>query len=492
MTKKLVIIDDSSTQLNILKNFFTNNGWEVCAVQSAKIGYEVIFDFAPDLIITDAIMPLMGGFQLVRQIRENQFISKIPVIVYSVLDEANAKFYIKEELSEYFFKKDNNQFELLAMAEKIIEKYPLSKDYKDEILRAGFDNYKVLQDLKIEKDEQNEQIEPQDDEIVSNEEIKEDIEEETEEELIEHNIEDFEEKVKEISNFSLSDEAIFSKLFMNLYDIFDYDMAIVSVYSFDNKEIKSYFDIKNIILSPILKNTILNKYHSKSAVMYKKYSPNLEVATKEEEFLSKIEFDFEYRGEKIADFVCYSRSEHKWDNNEQINLVERILYNFSKARYIQKIIKANKKDNKGRRYIQVKNKFNNLKSTLDAYFTIIQISNYSDISQKLSFQDLDILNLKISESIIECLEKDEQIHKNDEDEYNLIIFAKDKKHAQNRLDYIAKMLSKISHNGAYVNSFIAAASCNIDDNFNIVEAEKNARYLVDDTIHQQSVVIYDV
>ena len=60
------------------------------------------------------------------------------------------------------------------------------------------------------------------------------------------------------------------------------------------------------------------------------------------------------------------------------------------------------------------------------------------------------------------------------------------------MDYIAKMLSKISHNGAYVNSFIAAASCNIDDNFNIVEAEKNARYLVDDTIHQQSVVIYDV
>ena len=99
MTKKLIIIDDSATQLNFLKTFFANNGWEVCGVQSAKIGYEMIFDYAPDLIITDAVMPLMGGFQLLKLIRENEKISKIPIIVYSILAEENAKFYINEQYS---------------------------------------------------------------------------------------------------------------------------------------------------------------------------------------------------------------------------------------------------------------------------------------------------------------------------------------------------------------------------------------------------------
>ena len=66
MAKKLIIIDDSATQLNVLKTLFANDGWDVCGVQSAKIGHEMIFDFAPDLIITDAIMPLMGGFQLLK------------------------------------------------------------------------------------------------------------------------------------------------------------------------------------------------------------------------------------------------------------------------------------------------------------------------------------------------------------------------------------------------------------------------------------------
>ena len=159
MAKKLVIIDDSSTQLNILKTLFTNCGWEVCGVQNAKIGYEIIFDFAPDLIITDAIMPLMGGFQLVKQIRENPIISRIPVIVYSVLNESNAKFYINEDLSEYFLKKDDNQNELLNLAEEITNKFPLEKEYKDEILRAGLENYKQIQQAKIQNIESVEETE---------------------------------------------------------------------------------------------------------------------------------------------------------------------------------------------------------------------------------------------------------------------------------------------------------------------------------------------
>ena len=142
MAKKLIIIDDSITQLNVLKTLFVNKGWEVCSVQNAKIGYEMIFDYAPDLIITDAIMPMMGGSQLIKMIRENKKISKIPIIVYSILNEINAKFYVKEELNEYFLRKENNQQELLELAEKITEKFPLDESYKEEILKIGLENYK--------------------------------------------------------------------------------------------------------------------------------------------------------------------------------------------------------------------------------------------------------------------------------------------------------------------------------------------------------------
>ena len=145
MTKKLLIIDDSSTQLGILQSLFKSEKWEVHCVQSAKIGLEMIYDFAPDLIITDALMPQLGGFQLIKLIREDSTISKIPVIVYSVLGETNAKFYMKEEYNEYFLSKGDNHDELVKLAHELIVRYPLDSDYKAEILKSSLERHKNIE-----------------------------------------------------------------------------------------------------------------------------------------------------------------------------------------------------------------------------------------------------------------------------------------------------------------------------------------------------------
>ena len=240
MAKKLIIIDDSATQLNILKALFTNEGWEVCGVQNAKIGYEMIFDYAPDLIISDAIMPMMGGFQLLKLIRKNEKISKIPIIVYSVLNESNAKFYINEEYSEYFLKKDDNQEKLLEMAKSIVEKFPLSEEYKEEILKIGSENFKSVKTLNEELKEELENI--------SNEPENEDNALETQ-----INLETIKATLKSNNDFSLGDEKNFAQILNELYEALKYNLAILNVFSFENEQNKVFFDIKDIILSPILK-----------------------------------------------------------------------------------------------------------------------------------------------------------------------------------------------------------------------------------------------
>lgn len=480
MTKKLVIIDDSSTQLNILKTLFTNNGWEVCGVQSAKIGYEVIFDFAPDLIVTDAIMPLMGGFQLIKLIRENEKISKIPVIVYSILNEANAKFYIKEELSEYFLRKDDNHNELLKLAQNIIEKFPLNQEYKDEILKVGLHDFRAQSPFEEKKLE----IEP--------EKIEEEIKEEKpEKEIKEFNFDVFSEEIRAMSDFSFGDEKIMPQLFSILYNALNYDLCALSVHSFSLNETKTFFDIRNIILSPILKNSILAKNTSKISVMYKKYAPNLMTIVNESEFLSKIDFEFSYKEKNIAKISLYAREKSKWSNEEEINQIKEVLYNFSKTRYIKRTSQiANNKEGIALKYILPNKKYESIKNKENTYFGIIQISNFSDLNLSFTQSDLDILNSKISEKIIECLDKEEQIYKNDEDEYSVVISAKDEKHAKYRFEYILKELEEITKEIFQIEFFIVAAKCNIHNNFNITEAQKNTREILESGIQQDKVVIY--
>ena len=474
MAKKLIIIDDSATQLNILKALFTNEGWEVCGVQNAKIGYEMIFDYAPDLIISDAIMPMMGGFQLLKLIRKNEKISKIPIIVYSVLNESNAKFYINEEYSEYFLKKDDNQEKLLEMAKSIVEKFPLSEEYKEEILKIGSENFKSVKTLNEELKEELENI--------SNEPENEDNALETQ-----INLETIKATLKSNNDFSLGDEKNFAQILNELYEALKYNLAILNVFSFENEQNKVFFDIKDIILSPIFRNAILNKHETSLNFMYKKYAPNLDTIMQESEFLSKIEFDFKYKENNIANITFYSREKEKWEHLENQEELKEALYQYFKTRYISKTQNSKKEDiiNK---YFSF-NKFKDVKKELDTYFGAIQILNFSELELNLAADELDMLNSKISEKIIECIETNEQVYKNDNDEYNLIFFAKDLKHAKYRLDYILKEIEAISFNTYSVDSSIVAINCNIDGNFSLIEAQKKVRDFIEQAQEQEKVVV---
>ncbi len=64
MAKKVLIIDDSITQLSSLKIFFRRAGFEVETAQNGVEGFVKVYKTTPDLIISDVLMPHLGGFQL--------------------------------------------------------------------------------------------------------------------------------------------------------------------------------------------------------------------------------------------------------------------------------------------------------------------------------------------------------------------------------------------------------------------------------------------
>jgi len=222
--------------------------------------------------------------------------------------------------------------------------------------------------------------------------------------------------------------------------------------------------------------------------MYKKYAPNLPTMVNESEFLSKIEFNFKYKEENIANIVLFSREKLKWQNEEINQEIEKIFYEFFKARYIQKASKTHKKEDIGQKYNKTDNQFDGFKNFANSYYAIVQIVNFSDFALNLSTQEIDILNSKISEKIIACLEDKEQVYKNDEDEYSVVILAKDEKQAKYRFEYIINEIEQIDKK---MQLFIAASSCNIDNGFNIVAAQKNVNEIMQEA-HQEKVVIYNV
>lgn len=81
MAKMIFVVDDSVTMVMSLKSTLTLNGFQS---ESALNGREALdklqAGFKPDLIVTDINMPVMGGLELVRNVRVMPGLKFIPIL----------------------------------------------------------------------------------------------------------------------------------------------------------------------------------------------------------------------------------------------------------------------------------------------------------------------------------------------------------------------------------------------------------------------------
>lgn len=78
---KILIIDDSPTEVHILKGFLDKNGFDVVVAPDGKSGIKVAIDEQPDLILMDVVMPGVNGFQATRKLSKTEETKDIPVVM---------------------------------------------------------------------------------------------------------------------------------------------------------------------------------------------------------------------------------------------------------------------------------------------------------------------------------------------------------------------------------------------------------------------------
>jgi len=77
----ILVVDDDPTILEVAALLLRNAGYEVrTANDGIEAGYAVL-KRRPDLIITDAAMPYMDGFELVAAVRSDSSVASVPVII---------------------------------------------------------------------------------------------------------------------------------------------------------------------------------------------------------------------------------------------------------------------------------------------------------------------------------------------------------------------------------------------------------------------------
>jgi CheY-like chemotaxis protein len=81
--KSILLVDDEPDLLAAWHLILSAEGYDVrCAAKGAQ-ALEAIRECLPDLVITDWMMPVMGGAELCRRLRAQPNLAQVPILVHT-------------------------------------------------------------------------------------------------------------------------------------------------------------------------------------------------------------------------------------------------------------------------------------------------------------------------------------------------------------------------------------------------------------------------
>jgi two-component system response regulator VicR len=80
-TIKIVCIEDDPEMIELVKLILIRKGYDVTGATGGKEGLKVVEEVKPDLVLLDLMMPDMDGWEVYKQMRDDEAMKHIPVIV---------------------------------------------------------------------------------------------------------------------------------------------------------------------------------------------------------------------------------------------------------------------------------------------------------------------------------------------------------------------------------------------------------------------------
>ena len=111
--KKVLLAEDDSSMRRFIEVILQKANYEVITAEDGLAAMQIALETEVDVIVADAIMPNMSGYDLCRMLRQR----KIPCIILSGLAENNAD----DDLADVFLMKDTNlKDQLLETLQKLL------------------------------------------------------------------------------------------------------------------------------------------------------------------------------------------------------------------------------------------------------------------------------------------------------------------------------------------------------------------------------------
>ncbi|MEM6578740.1 MAG: response regulator [Pseudomonadota bacterium] len=120
MSKKVLLIEDEQNIIEAVKFILLRDGWEVNTHSNGHDAMDAVRHREPDLVILDVMLPGKSGFDILSEIRSDQTLSALPVLMLSARGQArDVEMAVRAGASRYMTKPFSNSEVLDAVRDLV-------------------------------------------------------------------------------------------------------------------------------------------------------------------------------------------------------------------------------------------------------------------------------------------------------------------------------------------------------------------------------------
>ena len=111
--ERILVVDDEPDILSLLVYQLSREGYRISTAVDGRSAVSTALEDRPDLIVLDLMLPAMDGYQVLRELRENERTSEIPVLLLTARREEEDRIHGFEKGADDYVTKPFSPRELV-------------------------------------------------------------------------------------------------------------------------------------------------------------------------------------------------------------------------------------------------------------------------------------------------------------------------------------------------------------------------------------------
>ena len=117
---RILIVDDSPTEVEKISGLLTKNGHDVLSADNGADGVAIARSEHPDVVLMDVVMPGLNGFQATRQLSRGSETQHISVIIVTTKDQETDRVWGTRQGAKGYLVKPVLEDELLKTIDDLL------------------------------------------------------------------------------------------------------------------------------------------------------------------------------------------------------------------------------------------------------------------------------------------------------------------------------------------------------------------------------------